>query len=143
LPSLAWPDILVGPGLFEGSTVFCFEQLMLDVEVFRSCSRLHQGIVTQAEDSLEAAIHQAGPGGNFLADRSMRDSLRNGELYVSEWGQRDSYEGWLEAGKPTLLEDIRWWIEELLAKHQLLPLDEAMERELVRLEQYARESNDG
>lgn len=140
LPSLAWPDILVGPGLFEGSTVLSFEQLLLDVEVFRYCRRLHQGIATQAGDSTENIIDQAGPGGNFLADRSMRESLRNGELYVSEWGQRDTYEGWLEAGKPSLLEDIRWYIDELLAKHQPLPLDEAMERELVQLEQHARES---
>jgi trimethylamine--corrinoid protein Co-methyltransferase len=140
LPSLAWPDILVGPGLFEGSTVFCFEQLMLDIEVFRSCRRLHQGITTQVEDFFDSTIQQAGPGGNFLADRSLRESLRNGELYVSEWGQHDTYEGWLKAGKPALLEDIRWWIDDLLTKHQPLLLDETVERELVRLEQFARES---
>jgi trimethylamine--corrinoid protein Co-methyltransferase len=142
LPTLAWPDILVGPGMFEGSTVFCFEQLMLDVEVFRYCQRLHQGIASRDEDFLEAAIDQAGPGGNFLADRSTRDALRQGELYVSPWGQRDSYERWLEAGKPTLLDDIRWWIDDILDHHEPLQLDEAVERELDRIEGCARESDE-
>jgi trimethylamine--corrinoid protein Co-methyltransferase len=142
LPTLAWPDILVGPGLFEGSTVFSFEQLLLDVDVFRYCRRLHQGITTHTGDSIESSIEQAGPGGNFLADRSLRESLRNGELYVSEWGQRNTYEGWLEAGKPALLDEIRGWIDELLAKHQPLLLDETVERELARLEQHALESCD-
>ena len=140
LPTLAWPDILVGPGTFEGSTVFCFEQMMLDVEVFRYCRRLHQGIASREEDFLETVIHQAGPGGNFLADRSTRDALREGELYVSPWGQRDTYERWLEAGRPTMLDDIRWWIDDILEHHQPSPIDEAADRELARIEAHARES---
>ena len=141
LPSLAWPDILVGPGLFEGSTVFSFEQLLLDVEVFRYCRRLHQGITIQVGDSIENKIEQVGPGGNFLTDRSFRETLRNGELYVSLWGKRDTYAGWLKAGKPTILEDIRWWIDELLTNHPPLPLDEAVKQELARLLQRASQSD--
>lgn len=120
--------------------MFCFEQMMLDVEVFRYCRRLHQGIASREEDFLETVIHQAGPGGNFLADRSTRDALREGELYVSPWGQRDTYERWLEAGRPTMLDDIRWWIDDILEHHQPSPIDEAADRELARIEAHARES---
>ncbi len=45
LPALSWPDILVGPGLLSGSTVLSYEQLLIDIEVFKRCRRLHQGIV--------------------------------------------------------------------------------------------------
>jgi trimethylamine--corrinoid protein Co-methyltransferase len=134
LPTLAWPDILVGPGMFEGSTVFCFEQLMIDVEVFRYCQRLHQGIASRDEDFLEAAIDQAGPGGNFLADRSTRDALRQGELYISPWGQHDTYELWLAAWTPTFLDVLRLWIDDILDHLQPFPLDESLKLELDHIE---------
>ena len=41
LPALAWPDILVGPGLLGGSTILSLDQMLIDVEVFRRCMRLH------------------------------------------------------------------------------------------------------
>ncbi len=44
LPAVAWPDILVGPGLLGGSTILCLEQMVMDVEIFRRCSILHEGI---------------------------------------------------------------------------------------------------
>jgi hypothetical protein len=48
----------------------------------------------------------------------------------------------LEAGKPTLLDDIRWWIDDILDHHNPIPLDEAVERELDRIEGRARESDE-
>jgi trimethylamine:corrinoid methyltransferase-like protein len=50
----------------------------------------------------------------------------------------DTYEGWVANSKPTLLEEAREKVKQILATHQPLPLDEEIERELDRLQEHAR-----
>ena len=38
LPTIAWPDILVGPGLLGGSMILCLEQLLVDCLLYTSPS---------------------------------------------------------------------------------------------------------
>lgn len=139
LPILAWPDILVGPGLLSGSTVLSFEQLMIDVEIFRRCSRLHQGIETAPGNWLDALISQVGPGGHFMSQRSTRDAMHRGEWYISAFGSQVSGENADAFARPDFLDEIRGEIDQLLARHQPLPLDEETDKELERIEQRARE----
>ena len=133
LPTLAWPDILVGPGLFEGSTVLCYEQLLLDVEVFRHCRRLHQGIGTGKDQWLEEVIARLGPGGNFLKHPTTRDALRLGEWHISSLGEPE-----VSQKKLGLLAEVRSRISEILAARKPLPLDEDSSQELIRIEQRAQ-----
>jgi trimethylamine--corrinoid protein Co-methyltransferase len=128
LPALAWPDILVGPGLFEGSTVLCFEQLLLDVEIFRCLKRLHQGIKTEDDQWLTDVIAQTSPGGNFLKHRSTLDGLRSGVWHI---GSLDKLN---QTQETHLLEYIRAQIDEILRTYQPLPLDKETKVELDRLE---------
>ncbi len=138
LPSMAWPDILVGPGLFEGSTVLCYEQLWMDVEVFRYDRRLHMGIGTERDQWLEEEIARTGPGGNFLTHASTRDALRMGEWYLGNLGGTDVY-----PSKLSLLEVVRAQIERVLEKRQPLSFDPDVEKELDHLEKRALAFNAG
>ena len=140
MSSLSWPDLLVGPGQLGGSMLLSLEQLMVDVEIFRRCDRLSDGIDTSVEEWLEVDLAAVGHGGNFLGRRSTRDAFNDGEIYVSDFDTRDSYEVWSAAGKPTLLEDLHDLIEETLSNHKALPLDEDVERELAAIEESARQS---
>jgi trimethylamine:corrinoid methyltransferase-like protein len=83
LPTIAWPDILVGPGLLGGSTILCLEQMVMDVEVFRRCACLYEGIRTSEEHWLDEIIHASGPGANFLGQKSTLKALRDGRFYLS------------------------------------------------------------
>jgi len=141
LPMLSWPDILVGPGLLGGSMILSLEQALVDVEVFRMCKRAHQGIATEARDWLEEIIANVEAGGNFLGERSTVSRVHDGEWHVSQLGVHDTFEGWDAAGRPTLLEEAREKVEEILATHEPLPLDEDVEKELDRIEKSARESS--
>jgi trimethylamine--corrinoid protein Co-methyltransferase len=138
LPTLAWPDILVGPGLLGGSTILCLEQMMMDVEVFRRCTRLYEGVRTSADRWLEDALADAGPGGAFLNQRSTLQSLRDGKFYLSNVGFHDTYENWKKAGMPDIVAQIQERTREILKNHQLLPLDPHVEREMEKLEQRVR-----
>lgn len=137
LPALAWPDILVGPGLLGGSMNLSLEQLLIDVEMFRMFRRAHRGIAGDEDRWLEAVIRRAGPGGNFLGERSTADGIRSGEWYISELGVHSTFESWEAAGRPALVEEARERVEHILATHQPLPLDEDVERELDHMQKRA------
>jgi trimethylamine--corrinoid protein Co-methyltransferase len=140
LPILSWPDILVGPGLLGGSMILSLEQLLIDVEVFRMCRQAHRGIVADDAKWLENVIDHIGPGGNFLAEYSTVDGIRDGEWYVSKFGVHDTFEAWEAAGKPTLRDQAYETVEQILATHQPLPLAEDVERELDHIQKRALEA---
>jgi trimethylamine--corrinoid protein Co-methyltransferase len=139
LPTIAWPDILVGPGLLGGSTILCIEQMVMDVEIFRRCSRLYEGIPSDADRWLDGVMAEAGPGGNFLKQRSTMKAVRDGRWYLSEMGFHDTYEKWAEAGMPDIIDEIQDVVEDILKDYQPLPLDTAADRELERLERSVRQ----
>ena len=141
LPALAWPDLLVGPGMLGGSTILSTEQLYLDIEVFRRCRRLHAGVASGASSGLDGLVDvlaRVGPGADFLSERSTRDALRAGEWLLGSPGFHDGYERWEEAGRPDLLAEVRERIDAALATRVPDPLPAEAVRELVRIEARAR-----
>jgi trimethylamine--corrinoid protein Co-methyltransferase len=141
LPSIAWPDILVGPGLLGGSTILCLEQMVMDVEIFRRLSILHEGITTDENKWLEDSIADTGPGGNFLKQQSTLKAVKDGIWYLSEMGFHDTYEKWKTAGMPDIIDVIQGVVKEILKDYQPLPLDPLADREMERLERKVRESD--
>jgi trimethylamine--corrinoid protein Co-methyltransferase len=140
LPVLAWPDILVGPGLLGGSTILCVEQMIMDVEIFRRCTRLSEGIHTNSEQWLESSIAETGPGGNFMKQHSTSKAVREGIWYMSELGFHDTYEKWKQAGMPDVVDTLHESVKSILKNYQPLALDVNVDRELERLERRARET---
>ena len=138
LPVLSWPDILVGPGLLGGSMNLCFEQLLIDVEIFRMSKRAHEGILVNEDTWLDDVMSEVGPGGHFLAEPSTVEGIHGGRWYISDLGVRDTFEGWEAAGRPTLLDEAHEKVDQILASHRPLPLDEDAERELNRIQKRAQ-----
>jgi trimethylamine--corrinoid protein Co-methyltransferase len=138
LPALSWPDILVGPGLLGGSMILCLEQLLIDAEVFRMFKRAREGIAVDDGRWLDEVIREVGPGGGFLDHRSTVAGIRGGEWYLPQIGLHDTFEAWEASGRPQLLEEMSRKVDEILATHQPLPLDEDVERELIRIQDRAR-----
>ena len=140
LPTIAWPDILVGPGLLGGSTILCLEQMVMDVEIFRRYSRLYDGIHTAEDRWMEEVIMKAGSGGDFLKQKSTLKALRDGKFYLSELGFHETYEKWKSAGMPDIVDEIQQITRDILNNYQPLPLDAAADRALERLERHARKT---
>jgi len=140
LPTISWPDILVGPGLLGGSTILCLEQMVMDVEIFRRCSRLYEGIHTGEDRWLESAVRKTGPGGDFLREKSTLKALRDGKFYLSEMGFHGTYEKWKSSGMPDIVDEIQQITRDKLKNYQPLSLDSSADRELERLERHVRES---
>jgi trimethylamine--corrinoid protein Co-methyltransferase len=139
MATLSWPDLLVGPGQLGGSMFLSLEQLLIDVEVFRRSSRLSWGIDTRTKEWLEVDLASVGHGGNFLGRKSTIEALRRGEVYVSDYDDRETYETWFASGKPNLIDELKETVQEILKTHVPLPLDEDIEHELEKIEKRARE----
>jgi trimethylamine:corrinoid methyltransferase-like protein len=114
--------------------------MVMDVEIFRRCSRLHEGISTESEKWLEESIAETGPGGNFLKQPSTLKAVRDGIWYLSEMGFHDTYEKWKEAGMPDIIDVIQGVVKDILEDYQPLPLEGRADRELERLERKVREA---
>jgi trimethylamine:corrinoid methyltransferase-like protein len=121
--------------------ILSLEQLLIDVEVFRRCQRLREGIGSptdeRLDDLLDDLLGEVGPGQTFVDHRSTRDALRAGEWHISRLGVQGTFEQWEEAGRPDIVEQAHEEVARVLASHRSLPLDDAVERELDLIRQRA------
>lgn len=128
--SLSWPDIIIGPGMLDGSMVSSLEQLLVDVEIFRFARQGHRGVVTDDEKWLTDAIKSVGPGGNYLCEPSTVSAIRSDEWYISGLGVHGSFERWKAEGGKDFFERLKDKVDHILNHHKPLPLDEDVEKEL-------------
>lgn len=141
LPALSWPDIMIGPGSLGGASTLCLEQMVMDVEVFRMCRRLHDGIGAGiGETDVLGALEEVGPVGDFLARTQTRDAVRGGEWFMPRIGWHGTYDRWEAQGKPDVVGQAREVAMAAIAGHVALPFADGVDDELARLERAARGS---
>ena len=137
LGTLAWPDLMVGPGCLAGATVLSYAELLIDVEIFRMCAQAREGISVGEDSWLVDVLERRGPGAHFIAESSTRTNVRSGEFYLPALGVHESWEAWVGNGRPSVVEEAGRKAAELLAGHQPVPLGEDIERELGKLRRRA------
>ena len=65
--------MICGAGLLEGATVFSFEQLIKDCEIYEMLHAFSSGITVTPEMLAVDAIHQVGPQNHFmLAEHTLK-----------------------------------------------------------------------
>jgi trimethylamine--corrinoid protein Co-methyltransferase len=140
LPMLSWPDLMVGAGLLGGSMILSLEQLVIDAEMFRMNKQAHRGIEANEKTWLDYVIQRAGPGGNFLGEKSTATSMRSGEWLIPRIGVHEPQKAWEASGKKDILEEAREKVETLLSTHTPLPLGDNVGVELDKIQKRAKES---
>jgi len=130
---LAWPDIMVGPGMLDGSMVSSLEQMYVDVEIFRLARKAHGGMDTSSEKWLMDIIEEVGPGGNYLGEPTTLMSIQNGEWYLPDIGSHTTFEEWVSGGKKDVLSQIREKVDQILDAYEPLPLGDDVEKELAKI----------
>jgi trimethylamine--corrinoid protein Co-methyltransferase len=125
LPLLAWPDILVGPGSLGSATIFSYEKVIIDVEIYRLMRRLRAGIQTDASMWLDDVIASVKPGGDYLGQKTTKEFMHSEE--------------WLMPGLGThTLDEARQKVDHLISNHEPYPLSKEAERELDRIQNRAK-----
>jgi len=144
LPVLSHPDILIGPGSLGGASTLCLEQMMIDLEVYRSCRRLWEGFgAERGEQDVLAALDEVGPVGDFLSRTQTRDALRAGEWLHPKLGYHSTWDRFEAQGRPDILDEAREKAWAAINGHQPLPFADGVADELLAIEMAARASMAG
>jgi len=135
--AMARPDIVCGVGLVDTSNYYFPELLVLDEDSVGYAMRISDGIKGGEENALTDAVIDVGPSGSFLAEKSTRAYLRNGEHYRPVATHRQSYETWLDAQDGDVCSTARNKVKEMLDK----PAKEYLSDEkMIRLKEILAEA---
>ena len=130
---LSRPDIVVGPGMLDGSMVSSLEKILIDVEIFRLARHAQRGVNTHEDMWLTDVIKKVGPGGTYLYEESTVKAVRSDDWYISDFGFHETYEHWQATGEKGVLEEAHEKVNQMLKTHAPLPLGDDVEKELEKI----------
>ena len=102
------------------------EMLVIADEVIREVRFIMGGVEVSERTLAREAIHQARPGGGFLADDHTLDNWRWAQ-WRPDLIDRMRYDRWLEKGGKDMRTRANERAREILAGHQVSPLPEEAE----------------
>jgi len=132
LPALAGINMIFYPGTMDHAMTVSLESLVIDHEICGMIDRILQGISVTEETIGLDLIGKVGPGGHFLNQKHTLRHLRE-EHFLPKLSDRDSYEIWTEKGKGGIRERAKEQVRKILAEHIPLPIDSAVEKELLSI----------
>jgi trimethylamine--corrinoid protein Co-methyltransferase len=130
MASAVMSDMLLGVGLLNGSTIWSFEQMIMDCEIFSIVRKMMEGIPVDAETLALEAIREAGPGGDFLTHDHTLRNMRG--LWINTLLDRRPYTVW-ESKRDGARDWARGKAKAILAGHHPVPLEPRLEAELRKI----------
>jgi trimethylamine--corrinoid protein Co-methyltransferase len=133
LGALAGGELFGHAGICGTDHGASLEWLVVDDEAMAYVQRVVRGFDVAPETLATATVKAVGPGGNYLAEPHTLAHYRR-ELWLPDsiW-TRQPYATWNATGRMTMAERARQRVTEILARHEVEPLDEALARELDRI----------
>jgi trimethylamine--corrinoid protein Co-methyltransferase len=136
VPVLAGADEISGVGEMEGGVTSSLAQMVIDDEILSSIGRIRRGVEVNEEAlAVEVIAEVMDSSRNFLAEKHTIKYLRRGEVLQPLLAGRDNWAEWKAAGRRRVLERAEEKALELLAGHEIPPLNEkqlAELREVIR-----------
>ena len=115
-------DLVQGPGALETSNMMTLEQIVVDDEIACLCKRLKDGVDMSDTKNYFEDIREVKPGGHFLSQPSTIQACRSSEFIVPQLCDRNTFEQWVELGRPDVYDNARKKVEEILASPPKNPL---------------------
>ena len=113
--ALSGANLVHDLGYIEAGLTGSFEMVVVAEEIVSYVRRLMSGIEVSPSTLALAVIDEVGPGGDFL---STAHTLQN---FRSIWGpslfDRNSFHGWVEAGRPNMIRSAREAAIEAIGSH--------------------------
>ena len=133
LGALAGGELFGHAGICGTDHGASLEWLVADDEAMAYVKRMVRGFQVTPETLATEVVHAVGPGGDYLAEEHTVAHYRQ-ELWLSGpvW-TRQPYASWHEGGRKTLGDRARQRAREILAQHQVPPLEPALAAELDRI----------
>ena len=138
IPALAGADELSGIGEMEAGVMGSYAQMVCDDEIAASVRRLRRGFAVDKDTLAVEVIASAMDGArNFLSEQHTVRHLRAGEVLITRLAERRDWDAWDQSGREGMAERARMKAEQLLAEHQVPPLNSAQEQALDEIMQHA------
>ena len=135
---LAEVDVVQGIGLIESSMTLSLEQMIIDHEIAQLCKRIKEGVDVSDEKDYFADIKAVGHGGHFLKQKSTRAAFRSKEFYQSGLCDRNSYDGWVDLGRPEMIDLSREKVNKILTGEKKNPLPQQTEKVIKEIIEEAK-----
>jgi len=116
-------------GTLDSSMLESDALLVMDDELAGMALRLKNGIGVDETDMAMDVIRKVGFSGNYITEKHTMQNYRK-EHYLPKFMVRQPYEPWAKEGAKSAMDNARQRARELLASHQPLQLDPAIEKEL-------------
>jgi trimethylamine--corrinoid protein Co-methyltransferase len=124
-------DMMCGAGLTHAATIFSFEQLIMDCEIFDIVRNVAQGIDVTEETLAVDVVNRVGPKNHFMTDPHTLKHMRS--AWQPTVMDRSSYSQWEAAGEPHTQDHAKKLAKRLLASHEPEPLaNEAALLEIIQ-----------
>jgi trimethylamine--corrinoid protein Co-methyltransferase len=117
---LAGADMMSGAGLMNGATIFSYQQLLMDCELYDMLQPVALGLEVNEETLALDTIHEIGPGNNFLMSAHTLAHMRDG--WQPSLIEHLSWEDWVDKRRPTPHSRARDKARHILATHEPEPL---------------------
>jgi trimethylamine--corrinoid protein Co-methyltransferase len=112
--------------------------LAFDDEVMSYVKRMARGFDVDGERLATGVVHAVGPGGNFLAEEHTVRHFRDEMWLPGPVWTRQAYDLWSSNGVTSFGDRLGERVQNILATHRPVPLDEALAREIDRIVASAR-----
>ncbi len=128
--------VLQGMGILDNINAMCYEQFIIDAEIWGYIRRLSQPIAVD-EDHLARRLIQEGDGNYLMADHTVQYMRQ--EIHEPTLAPTASYDSWLETGGRDVVQCAASVMEKMLVQSHPPHLPEDIQRELTSYVQARRE----
>jgi trimethylamine--corrinoid protein Co-methyltransferase len=113
-------DMMCGAGLINGATIFSYEQLLLDCEIYNILKAVVEGFPVNSDTLAVDVIHKVGAQNHYMLEEHTVRNLHN--FWQPLIIDRSPYDEWILKGKPTAQSNARQLAKEILDIHQPIPV---------------------
>jgi trimethylamine--corrinoid protein Co-methyltransferase len=129
---LSGANLIHDVGFLDSALVGSHEMVVLSDEVIGMVKRFLAGIRVDDDTLAVDVIREVGPGGSFIAHEHTVENFRK-ELWFPKLVDRSKYDAWKKKGSKTMGTRAHERVKEILATHQVPPLEEKVNAGIDRI----------
>ena len=138
------PAMLAGADLFGHAGILGEDHggslpwLVIDNEAMEFAKHLLRGFQIDEQRLAASVVSEVGPGGNFLSHPHTRRYYRQEQWLPDNLWTRQSFEDWQAQGSQSMMDRAVSKVDDILANHQLEPIDPLLAKEIDQIVATAR-----
>ncbi len=123
-------NLLVNAGMFSTGFTVSYSQLIVDDEIAGFVYRYLEGIEVDEDTIAKDVIKSVGPQKNFMMEAHTLKYMRSKEHARYRASNRDVYENWKQAGKPSINDNAMKIAREIISGHKPRALPDKKKQKL-------------